>query len=490
MYLSLVGLCLLAVVGLYFVNNPLHHGGWFLTRRFINWFPLGMTYAFLYMARYNLSVAKNALGAAMTNEDFGLIFAAGTATYAFSFLLNGPLVDRIGGKRGILLAAGGTAVANLLLGVLTYLTLTGRLHGRMVVAFSGLYALNMYFQSFGAVSVIKVKAYWFHVRERGVFGAIFGALVSFGVYFAFDWSEAILDLARTGPRAASGWLAELFRAVFAVSGSPGEAVWAVFFVPAAILLGWCGLNVWLVKDTPEEAGFPPFDPADASSGHMDEPFSARALFKSIFTSRLMLLFAAVELTSGVMRNGVLQWYTVYAKEMPQAGAEFVTAHWGLLLCLFGIIGGFAGGLLSDRCFQSRRGPPTVLLCASMVVLAGMMALGMGRAPLLVGGAALLIALAVTGVHTLLTASAAADFGGRKATATSAGIVDGCVYLGSSLQSVCVGHLVGFGWVWWPLFLAPFAALGAVIAWQFWSALPMATRRYLNEVEHKPVPGKG
>ena len=46
MPLLLVGLCLLGVVGLYFYNNPLRHGSWFMTRRFINWFPLGMTYAF------------------------------------------------------------------------------------------------------------------------------------------------------------------------------------------------------------------------------------------------------------------------------------------------------------------------------------------------------------------------------------------------------------------------------------------------------------
>ena len=47
----------------------------------------------------------------------------------------------------------------------------------------------MYFQSFGAMSIIKVKAYWFHVRERGVFGAIFGTFISAGAYFAFDWSS-------------------------------------------------------------------------------------------------------------------------------------------------------------------------------------------------------------------------------------------------------------------------------------------------------------
>ena len=65
-----------------------------MTRRFINWFPLGMTYAFLCMGRYNIIVAKNALGALMSKEDFGIIFAVGTLVYALSFLVNGPLVDK------------------------------------------------------------------------------------------------------------------------------------------------------------------------------------------------------------------------------------------------------------------------------------------------------------------------------------------------------------------------------------------------------------
>src|SRR5215470_17743348 len=100
--LTLVGLCLAIIIWLYFYNNPLHHGPRFMLRRFINWFPLGMTYAFLYMGRYNLTVSKNAMGSLMSNTDFGWIFAIGTWTYALSFLINGPLVDKIGGKRGIL----------------------------------------------------------------------------------------------------------------------------------------------------------------------------------------------------------------------------------------------------------------------------------------------------------------------------------------------------------------------------------------------------
>src|SRR6516162_7877497 len=143
--LSIVAICLAIVSWIYFYNNPMRHGPWFLSRRFINWFPLGMTYAFLYMGRYNLNVSKNALGSLMSKEDFGLIFAAGTWTYALSFLVNGPLVDKIGGKKGIMIAALGAAAANIALGVLTYLVVTNQLKMKLVVAFSIIYAVNMYF---------------------------------------------------------------------------------------------------------------------------------------------------------------------------------------------------------------------------------------------------------------------------------------------------------------------------------------------------------
>src|SRR2546421_5400771 len=135
MVLSLAGLCLAAIIVLYFYSNPLKHDRWFITRRFINWFPLGMTYAFLYMGRYNLAVSKNAMGSLMSNQDFGWIFAAGTWTYALSFLINGPLVDKIGGKKGMLIAAVGSSLANIALGVLTYFVVTNQLKMKLVVAF-------------------------------------------------------------------------------------------------------------------------------------------------------------------------------------------------------------------------------------------------------------------------------------------------------------------------------------------------------------------
>ena len=198
------------------------------------------------------------------------------------------------------------------------------------------------------------------------------------------------------------------------------------------------------------------------------------------------MFALVELTAGVLRNGIMQWYTIFAHEVKQAGAEIILNNWGLLLCVFGIVGGFAGGLISDKFFQSRRGPPALIFCAFMLMMAAVMAMNLFSMPFVVGLAALLIVAAVTGVHSLMSGTAAADFGGRKATATASGIVDGFVYLGSGVQSVGVGYLVTHhSWQWWPIFLMPFALIGGLIAWRIWHELPAATRAYIATVERKP-----
>ena len=55
-----------------------------------------------------------------------------------------------------------------------------------------LYAANQYFQSFGALSVVKVNAPWFHVKERGVFGGVFGMMISSGYFLALTVGGWIL----------------------------------------------------------------------------------------------------------------------------------------------------------------------------------------------------------------------------------------------------------------------------------------------------------
>ncbi|WP_413293695.1 MFS transporter [Bdellovibrio sp. HCB185ZH] len=497
MALALVGLCLAAVIFLYFSNNPLNHSRKFMIRRFVNWFPLGMSYAFLYMGRYNLNVSKNALGDMMTKEQFGIIFAAGTITYGLSFLLNGPIVDKIGGKKGIIIATLGSSIMNLLMGGATYLYLMGRLKTNMVVAFSILFALNMFFQSYGAVSIIKVKAYWFHVRERGVFGAIFGTLISFGVYFAFDWGQAIVEASKLHIEGTKTAFQSFIQHIFAIDTGTTNATWLVFTIPAFLLICWALIDMVLLKDSPAEANFGEFDTADASSGDDENvKITMSLVLKKVFSNPIMYTIALVDFTSGVLRNGIMQWYLVFAHEMKATdeafynASEFFVKNWGLLLCLTGIIGGFMAGMMSDRFFQSRRGPPAAINNVIMIFLLILMSVFLTKEPNIVGGCAILMTLAVIGVHSLMSGTAAADFGGKKMTATASGIVDGCVYLGSGIQSLAIGYLSAKSWHYWPLFLLPFSFLGLYLSLRMWNELPEATKKYILKQEQDAAKEQG
>ncbi|MCK5689183.1 MFS transporter, partial [Myxococcota bacterium] len=276
------------------------HSSAFRRRRFFNWFPLGLTYAFLYMGRYNLTVSKNALGDLMTKEDFGVIFAVGTVVYGFAFLINGPITDKIGGKKAILISTFGSAIANLTMGL--YLnSVIGTADAQpenLRYTFSFLYATNMYFQSFGAVSIVKVNSHWFHVRERGGFSGIFGTMISSGIFLAFTVNFWILDAVANAQN-----IAPMF-----------AAKW-VFYTPAMLLAVMFVFELIVLKDTPGETAHEDFDTGDASSGEEGQDIPPLVLIKRILTNPIILTIAAIEFCTGVLRNGIMHWYPIYAKEV-------------------------------------------------------------------------------------------------------------------------------------------------------------------------------
>lgn len=444
-------------------RKAIAHSPDFLRRRFWNWFPLGLTYAFLYMGRYNLTVSKNAFGDVMSKEAFGTIFGIGAWVYALAFLVNGPLTDRIGGKRSILLAAAGSALMNLLMGAVVWLGWTEHL----LPAYAVLYAANMYFQSFGALAIVKVNAAWFHVTERGQFSGIFGVLISLGLYFAFDWGNAI------------------------VNAAPG-AIWWVFWIPAAILLTLSALESILLRDRPSQAGHADFDTGDASSGEGEGQIPVGELLRRVLGNPIILTIGMIEFCTGVLRNGVMHWFPIYAKEeLGLAANHFLRGNWGLLLCVAGITGGLLAGVASDRLFQSRRAPAAGFLYGSMVVAAIGMIFSLHQ-PWVLGALVFWMSLCVIGTHGLLSGTATMDFGGRKAAATAVGLIDGLVYLGTGLQSIALGYLTTKSWDYWPMFLVPFAIAGTLLAARIWHAKPQPKGQPEEEpktlsTEAEPVP---
>ncbi len=463
---------LLVVVAIVIARLPkvegLDHSDAFRRRRVMNWLPLGLTYAFLYMGRYNIKVSQHAFGdidfagsPLMTNQDFSLIFAAGVWVYGCSFLVNGPLTDRLGGKFSILMGAGGSSVMNLFMGLATWSVLNDgpgaqAIGENLTVLFCVLYGLNMYFQSFGAVAIVKANAPWFHVRERGVFGAIFGILISLGVYFAFDWGYMII----------SNFDLEM-----------------VFLIPTILLaIFWC-IDLAIVKNTPGEAGLTDFHTGDASAGDDGERLPVLDVFKMMFRNPVIVTIACVEFCSGFLRQAIMQWFRSYAKQTDVALGlkdSFVYENWGMLLCCAGIMGGVFAGLLSDRVFQSRRGPVAGILYGGMLIGSIVMVFTY-QTPFL-PWLVVIMSMFVIGVHGMLSGTASMDFGGTKNVGVAVGIIDGFVYAGTGVMSLAYYFILPndadkavaadpSNWVSWPVSMIPISILGLVLALKLWNAKP-------------------
>lgn len=444
---------LLAAIAVVLARLPkvdVGHSEAFKKRRLRNWLPLGFTYAFLYFGRYNLSAIVDDLEHArlLTKAQFGDIDGVGAVTYGVAFLLNGPLTDRLGGRTTLLLAAGGSAVCNVVMALAlghAHEDVAG-FHRTLLIA----NAVNMYFQSFGAVSIVKVNAPWFHVRERGVLGGVFGILISLGLYFAYDWAKAL---------------------------AAGVGLTAAFWVPAAVLAVCCGMAAALIRDAPSKAGFEDFDTGDASSQDK-EALPVLAVLRRMASQPAVLLIVAVEFCSGFLRQGVMKWYRLFARATGDTHS-FVYVNWGMVLCVAGILGGVFAGFLSDHLFDSRRGPVAAVLYGGLLLGALGAYFGLGS-PLL-GWSMLFMSLCVIGVHGMLSGTASMDFGGTRNAGLVTGIIDGFVYLGTATQAFLYGrYLPAHGtprehdvsaWTVWPGAMIVMAVVGLALCSRVWNARP-------------------
>ena len=479
LFVAILPFVVIAIITyLYSLNNPVNHSKAFRIRSYFNWLILGLSYASLYMGRYNLTVASakfDEIGL-MSKEAFGAIFGIGAVVYGVSFIVNGPLADKLGGKKTIIIAAVGAALANAVLGHITYTVMkTGETANQLFWPFLIFYAINMYFQSFGAVSIVKVNAAWFHIKERGVFGGIFGTLISLGIFLAFDLNGMILNETKTF-----------------VNGKPYYHIWWAFFAPAIVLLIFAVLDVFVIKDRPSQAGFEDFDPGDATRYEDGAPKETSfEIYARIFRHPVILMMIAIEFCSGVLRNGIMHWGVHYAQAMKTveivngvkklvsiADADFFFQNWGLILMVAGITGGFFAGYISDKFFGSRRGPSAFLLYVGMFLGFVVMAFAVRyRWYEIVGFLAFFMSMCVIGVHGMLSGTASMDFGGKDSAATVAGVVDGFVYLGTGFQSITLGKILENAgqdpsrWNYWPLFLIPFTLIGLYFTWKIWNAFP-------------------
>ena len=252
------------------------------------------------------------------------------------------------------------------------------------------WTLNMYFQSYSALALIKVNSGWFHVHERGVFSAIFGSVIQSGRFLVF-----------------------LLLATPFVIALPWQ--WR-FFIPAGIVAMMAFFTFLVVQDSPKEAGLGDFDPQDATSGET-EKITLSYVARRVFTNPVTITIAVAEFCTGLVRQGFEQWFPRYMQEVQHLGLDSpIFQRNALVIVGAGILGAFIAGYMSDWLFGHRR-PPVAFIgyglqVASLAVV--------WRAPSMeaVIVAFVVNSMAISMVHSMLSGTASMDFGGKRAAATS------------------------------------------------------------------------
>lgn len=429
-------------------DRPVHSPA-FRKRRAINWLTLGFTYAAMYMGRYNLSFANKSLSDeyGWDKTQIGAIITAALTIYGLSAMFNGPIADKIGGRKAMLIGSVGTVVFNFFFGLGAYLGFLGT--GTLLLTyFASVWSLNSYFQSYSALALIKVNAGWFQVNERGVFSAIFGSMIQSG------------------------------RALIFIIGGIAVTIlpWQwVFFIPSMIVAVMSFLTYLNVQNTPSDVGLPHLDTMDATSGDT-EKVDLKYVFKKVISNPIAITIAIAEFCTGFVRHGFEQWFPRYMQEYQHLALDSPVFQKGAFaVVVAGIAGAFLAGTMSDWLFQSRRTP--VAFIGYFIIICSLLTIWFAHDLTFIIIAFVMNSLAISMVHSMLSGTASMDFGGQRAAATATGMFDGMQYIGGAAVGIGIGWLLdNFGWGSWSPSMIGFAGVGAILMLFLWNAKPKPKKK--------------
>jgi MFS family permease len=250
-------------------------------------------YAFAYTCRLALSVVKKPLidEGIFSPQDLGLIGSALFYSYAFGKLVNGFLADHANMKLFFATGVIASALLNIGMGFSTVLTFS-----------VALWALNGWFQGFGAPAGIVTLASWFSNRERGRFYGIWSTAHSMGEGLTY-------------------YVVALFVVWFG---------WrAGFWVPGLFCI-FAGVGIYvLMQDRPPTLGLPRV--ADWKRDHLAQlaPPETRVLTLqfSIFRIPAIWILAFASATMYVTRYAISSWGILYLRRRAAMGLPRPASSW-------------------------------------------------------------------------------------------------------------------------------------------------------------------
>lgn len=397
-------------------------------------------YSGYYLCRSNFSVTlplqiKDLAGVGLSPADakqqLGEIASLGVLYYAIGKFVSGGLADVLGGRRNFLLGMFGSILCTLAFAM-----------GGALPIFTLAWVANRAVQSMGWVGMVKISSRWFSFTQ---YGAVMGII-------SLSWLF--------GDAAARWFMGQLI--------DRGLGWREVFFVAAGVLAVIWLACLLLLKESPRQIGAeePPESPAsladagDASlPGELKEPRSDLLdLLRSLFRSPAFWFVCALSLGTTLTRETFNTWTPTYFTEAVALPATDA-ASYSALFPFFGGVSVLLAGFLSDRL---GRGGRALIILTGLALTAGALLLlasvdpdGSRVIPVLLVAA---IGFLLIGPYSYLGGAISMDFGGKRASGTAAGIIDGVGYLGGVLAG---GQMAAISsrWGWRGAFLVLSAVAG-------------------------------
>lgn len=385
---------------------------------------LAVGYSGYYFCRSNLSVCLPQLIAEMAQHGitadaakirFGSIVSVGVLAYAGGKFLSGSMADLFGGKKNFV---GGMA------GAIAF-TLLFALSGGFPL-FTLAWLGNRVFQSAGWAGLVKVASRWY---SYSIYGTVMGVL-ALSYLFGDAISRYIMSLLLG---AGMGWR-------------------GIFYTGAALLAVLLVANLLLLRETAQERGLPApeANPLNVYGNEAaDEPEARQGLgeiLKPLFASTTFWVVCLISLGSTLLRETFNFWTPDYFVEYVGLTSQQAASR-SALFPLFGGLSVLVSGLLSDR--LGLNGRNRVLfggLLLSAACLGGLAFTPQSANPWVAVSLVALTGFLMLGPYAFLSGAISLDFGGKRGSATAAGVIDGVGYLGGYLSGDAVARVtVLYGW---------------------------------------------
>jgi OPA family sugar phosphate sensor protein UhpC-like MFS transporter len=411
-----------------------------------------LAYAGFYLTRASFSVAKIGItddrNVRLTLEQMGLIDGLYLTGYAVGQFIWGILGDRLGTRKIVLGGLTASIIAGFAMGV-----------SSLMLAFGVFALIQGLSQSTGWAPLAKNITNWFSLKERGVvmgwwatnytIGGLIGApIAGLAASYFLDWRYA-------------------------------------FFIPALILLVILILFYFLQVNKPQDVGLPSIedyhrDPAMSDEQIMSVKESEEESAKegswemtlSVIKNPMVLLLGAMYFFLKPTRYAILFWGPLFISDTLGTGmveSAFVNGAFFLA----GPLSVLAGGYASDKLFGARRMPYAAISMLLLTVLlfffndlATIHSMAVSTAILFLAG------FLIYGPDSLVSATAAVDFGTSKGASTASGIINGL----GSIGAIVGGTIPGFfkaTWGWNGVFIALSISvlIAALLMISKWNALP-------------------